>query len=115
MSSREERRFHPHFSKRLKGRGFRSSYSQENYADSRWCLVELTKILECKKNRQQTILPVFYHVDPSDVRNQRNSFGEAFAKLKDRFMDDKKKVEGWEAALKDVADLSGYRLSDGYF
>ena len=51
----------------------------ERYADSKWCLDELTKIMECKKEMDQVVLPVFYHVDPSDVRKQTGSFGKAFA------------------------------------
>lgn len=46
----------------------------ENYGDSRWCLDELVLILDQKKNFNHFVLPVFYHVDPSDVRNQRRSF-----------------------------------------
>ncbi|XP_050260031.1 TMV resistance protein N-like [Quercus robur] len=41
-----------------------------NYASSRWCLTELAKNFECMKKAKLTILPVFYHVDPSDVRNR---------------------------------------------
>ncbi|KAF5468770.1 hypothetical protein F2P56_012897 [Juglans regia] len=53
----------------------------KNYASSTWCLDELLKILDqSKKSKQQRVLPVFYHVDPSDVRNQKESFGEALAK-----------------------------------
>src|SRR5688572_24230829 len=37
------------------------------YADSRWCLHELSRIFECRKR----VLPVFYRVDPSEVRRQR--------------------------------------------
>ena len=40
----------------------------QNYASSPWCLDELIKILECKKN-DQVVLPIFYDVDPSKVRN----------------------------------------------
>ena len=40
----------------------------EKYADSRWCLDELAEIVECKKNKGLKVVPVFYHVDPSDVR-----------------------------------------------
>ena len=36
----------------------------ENYAGSRWCLDELMKIMECKKEMKQTVIPIFYHVDP---------------------------------------------------
>ncbi|KAH0673030.1 hypothetical protein KY284_024117 [Solanum tuberosum] len=51
----------------------------KNYARSRWCLNELVKILKCKEGNGQTVIPVFYDVDPSHVRNQRESFAEAFA------------------------------------
>ncbi|KAL6315859.1 hypothetical protein AAG906_012195 [Vitis piasezkii] len=52
----------------------------KNYAHSKWCLKELTKIMECRVEMGQIVYPVFYHVDPSDVRNQRGSYGEALAK-----------------------------------
>ena len=35
----------------------------KNYAFSAWCLNELVKILECKKNGQ-LVLPIFFKVDP---------------------------------------------------
>ena len=57
----------------------------ENYAFSAWCLDELAKIVECKKN-DQLVRPVFYNVDPSEFRNQKGKFGEALAeheKVKD--------------------------------
>ena len=50
----------------------------QNYVDSRWCLEEVAKIMECRKEYGQIVLPIFYHVDPSDIRKQRGSFGEAF-------------------------------------
>ncbi|KAG2668270.1 hypothetical protein I3760_15G152400 [Carya illinoinensis] len=37
----------------------------KNYAESRWCLDELLKILECKKIKKQIVLPIFYKVKPS--------------------------------------------------
>ncbi|KAG6673416.1 hypothetical protein I3842_16G110800 [Carya illinoinensis] len=81
-----------------------------NYASSSWCLEELTKILECNKTKQQTVLPVFYHVDPSDVRHHRGSFGEALAKHQKRFKEDPK-VQRWKEALQEVADLAGQHLN----
>ena len=44
----------------------------ENFANSKWCLRELAKIMECKRNLQQIVLPVFYEVDPSHIRNQKD-------------------------------------------
>ncbi|KAG7945344.1 hypothetical protein I3843_15G146900 [Carya illinoinensis] len=83
----------------------------KNYSDSRWCLDELLKILACKEAVKQIVLPIFYDVDPSDVRHQKESFGEAFAKLRYKFKDEVK-VTKWGAALEKVANLSGLELGD---
>ncbi|KAJ6861175.1 TMV resistance protein N isoform X2 [Populus alba x Populus x berolinensis] len=37
-----------------------------DYASSPWCLDELVKIVQCMKEMGQTVLPVFYDVDPSE-------------------------------------------------
>ncbi|KAM3731591.1 hypothetical protein ACB098_12G175400 [Castanea mollissima] len=83
-----------------------------NYASSRWCLIELARILKCKKEIGVTVLPVFYHVDPSDVRNQNGILVEAFAKLEKDTRINTKDVQAWKAALKDVGDISGWHLHD---
>ncbi|KAG7945084.1 hypothetical protein I3843_15G135000, partial [Carya illinoinensis] len=80
----------------------------DNYASSTWCFDELMKILECKESKQQKVLPVFYKVEPSTVRQQKNSFKEALAKHEDKFKD--AKVQKWKTALKQAADLSGFHL-----
>ncbi|KAG6628014.1 disease resistance protein RUN1-like isoform X2 [Carya illinoinensis] len=85
----------------------------ENYASSTWCLDELLKILECKKSRQQLVLPVFYHVDPSYVRKQEGSFGKALAKHAEKLNVDMKKLQLWKEALQEVANLSGDHLTNG--
>jgi hypothetical protein len=79
----------------------------ETYASSKWCLDELLKIVECKETKGQIVVPVFYKVDPSDVRHQKNSFEEALAKHEERFKDDIK-LQRWKAALNQVANLSGW-------
>ncbi|XP_024182010.2 disease resistance protein RPV1-like [Rosa chinensis] len=85
----------------------------ENYASSRWCLDELVKILQCRASNKQMVRPVFYKVDPSDVRNQRGSFGEAFAKLDQcRYKDS---IGKWREALSEAANLSGWLFSDGEY
>ncbi|XP_054796179.1 disease resistance protein RUN1-like [Prosopis cineraria] len=80
----------------------------ENYANSTWCLDELQEILECRKKFGRQVFPVFYDVDPSDVRHQRKSFGEALAKHGKRFRKSKDKVEKWRYALSQVSYLSGW-------
>ncbi|XP_024169487.1 disease resistance protein RUN1 [Rosa chinensis] len=83
----------------------------QNYASSRWCLDELVKILECRKSKGQEVRPVFYKVDPSDVRHQSGAFGEAFATLDQCKYKDS--MDKWKAALKEAADLSGWPFNDG--
>ncbi|XP_061990800.1 disease resistance protein RPV1-like isoform X1 [Rosa rugosa] len=80
----------------------------KDYGSSKWCLDELVKILECRKSIQQMVRPVFYKVDPSDIRNHRGSFGQALCKFKDNM----EKVEKWKKALSEAANLSGWTLSE---
>ncbi|MCI31968.1 TMV resistance protein N-like, partial [Trifolium medium] len=77
----------------------------KHYASSSWCLDELTEILKCKKEYGREVIPVFYEVDPSDVRQQRNSYEKDFAKHQER---NRGKVDEWKAALSQVAGLSGW-------
>ncbi|RVW82217.1 TMV resistance protein N [Vitis vinifera] len=53
----------------------------ENYARSTWCLDELVKIMECK-DMGHAVFPIFYHVEPSEVRKQSGRFGEALPVMK---------------------------------
>ena len=83
----------------------------ENYASSKWCLRELVKILDCKRNNGQMIIPVFYRVDPSHVRNQTGSFGAAFVKHEESLKVTKDEVHNWRDVLEKVANLSGWDSS----
>ena len=84
----------------------------ENYASSTWCLDELVKIVECKKN-DQLVLPVFYNVDPSDVRNQKGKFGEALTQHEEKFKDNKK-IQRWRDALHEAANISRWHYKHKY-
>ncbi|XP_062020943.1 disease resistance protein RPV1-like [Rosa rugosa] len=83
----------------------------ENYASSKWCLDELEHILECRRSKNQMVRPIFYKVDPSDVRHQTGKFGEAVGEHERRFKDDMDKVLRWRASLSEAANLSGLRFS----
>ncbi|CAK9174740.1 unnamed protein product, partial [Ilex paraguariensis] len=73
-----------------------------SYASFRWCLEELATICEFKR----LVLPVFYRVDPSDVRRQKGPFEEDFQTLERRFGTEK--VLRWRNAMEEVGGISGW-------
>ncbi|XP_020992150.2 disease resistance protein RUN1-like [Arachis duranensis] len=79
-----------------------------NYADSKWCLQELEDIMRCYNNQTQKVLPVFHHVDPSEVRNQAGRFGEAFEEFIKKNPQNKVKEQDWRKALRDVGSTAGF-------
>ena len=82
----------------------------KHYASSAWCLDELAHIIHCKKDKGVKVLPVFHYVDPSDVRKQSGTFADAFVKLEEK--ENKKRVEKWREALREVGNLAGYHLKN---
>ncbi|KAJ9558761.1 hypothetical protein OSB04_013375 [Centaurea solstitialis] len=95
----------------------------QNYASSTWCLDELVLILEQQlRSPNYFVIPIFYHVEPTDVRKQQNSFGEAMAKHKQRMETEAdaekriewgQKIEQWSEALTKVAGLKGEYIAKG--
>ena len=85
----------------------------KNYAYSTWCLNELIKIIKRKNQKESVVLPIFYHVDPSDIRNQVGSFGDALA-YHERDADQEKKemIQKWRIALRKASNLSGCHVDD---
>ncbi|KAM0048428.1 putative TIR domain, P-loop containing nucleoside triphosphate hydrolase [Helianthus debilis subsp. tardiflorus] len=100
----------------------------KKYASSTWCLDELVKIMECQKTPDQIAFPVFYDVEPTEVRKQSGSVGEAFSKHTNKVVvwkpltknvlkkaharNTNKKLGKWRKALKDAANLSGWELKN---
>ncbi|EXC10452.1 TMV resistance protein N [Morus notabilis] len=74
----------------------------ENYASSPKCLHELVHVLECK-GKGQFVVPVFYHVDPSNLSKQKGS------KVETTFIDE---VDEWRRALEAARSLSGWSSFD---
>ncbi|MCI39630.1 TMV resistance protein N-like, partial [Trifolium medium] len=56
------------------------------------------------------VLPVFYDVDPSDVRRCRGSYGEALDKHEERFNHDEERVNKWRVSLWKAANLVGFHF-----
>ncbi|TQE03562.1 hypothetical protein C1H46_010877 [Malus baccata] len=93
----------------------------KSYAESRWCLDELVKIMECRETLGQQVLPIFYDVDPSHVRKQEGCLAEAFQKHEDGILEEKDdnereakkaRVKQWREALTQAANLSGHHLNN---
>ncbi|KAK1418438.1 hypothetical protein QVD17_27583 [Tagetes erecta] len=80
----------------------------QNYATSTWCLEELCLILKQRRECSHFVLPVFYKVDPSDVRYQNNGFSIE-TKASTRWTDDN--VKRWKMALTQIANLTGEVVS----
>lgn len=77
----------------------------ENYASSSWCLDELVEIMKCKEAWGQTVMTIFYDVNPSSVRNQTGDFGTAFMETCQGKTQEVK--QRWSKALTDVANIEG--------
>ncbi|KAF7851306.1 hypothetical protein BT93_L4134 [Corymbia citriodora subsp. variegata] len=86
----------------------------KNYASSRWCLEELAKIMECKERDGLIVFPVFYKVEPREVRTGRESYRRAIAKHESKFGKNSEKVKKWKKALSKASNLSGWDLKNRY-
>ncbi|XP_076949717.1 disease resistance protein RPV1-like [Bidens hawaiensis] len=75
----------------------------KNYACSSWCLDELVKIMECQKTKEKTAYPVFYDLEPTEVRHQGGAVGKAFVKL-----EYEEAAGRWRDALKKASILDGW-------
>ncbi|KAM1015071.1 hypothetical protein ACFX2A_045921 [Malus domestica] len=65
--------------------------------------------MRCLEEQEGKIVcPIFYDVDPSQVRKQKGSFGEAFQKYERD--EDPNEVKQWREDLKASADLGGWNL-----
>jgi len=82
----------------------------ENYPSSRWCLEELVKIIEWKEKYRHIVIPVFYAVDPTDVRHQKKSYEDALAEHEKKYI--LSRVQKWRHALNKCANFSGIKSLD---
>ncbi|KAG2263908.1 hypothetical protein Bca52824_070987 [Brassica carinata] len=77
----------------------------KNYASSSWCLNELVEIYKSFNELNQMVIPVFYNVDPSEVRKQTGEFGKIFEGTCNGKTEDQK--QRWMQALAEVANMAG--------
>uniref|UniRef100_M4DSB9 TIR domain-containing protein n=1 Tax=Brassica campestris TaxID=3711 RepID=M4DSB9_BRACM len=77
-----------------------------NYASSTWCLEELVEIMKCREELGQTVMAIFYKVDPSDVKKLTGDFGSVFRKTCEGKGEED--IGRWKQALEKVATIAGY-------
>ncbi|KAG0622240.1 hypothetical protein M758_3G083200 [Ceratodon purpureus] len=80
----------------------------KRYAESKYCLKELVAMMRSGK----PVIPVFYGVEPVDLRWVENGpFAEAFEKHKSRGRTETKMQE-WRDALQALSEITGFRSAD---
>ncbi|KAI3431969.1 SET domain-containing protein [Psidium guajava] len=87
----------------------------EDYCSSKWCLRELAQMLKCRKSGEQIVLPIFYKMEPSQLRHLTGRLGNAINAHKANL--DENVVKEWEEALKEVSSLKGWeskKISNGH-
>lgn len=90
--------------KAIKGSKLSVIIFSKNYATSTWCLDELVQILKCNKKKAKRVIPIFYGVDPSHIRNQDGDYQIPSKGSKNN----KKKTRAWKDALRKAGNLSGW-------
>lgn len=74
------------------------------FLTSTYVLSNLLTILEHQQKGPRVVYPLFYEISPYDLNSNKNY--ERF------FLQDE--PNRWQAALKEIAQMSGYMLTDKY-
>lgn len=89
---------------------FHIAIFSKNYAESRWCLDELVLMLKSRA----TILPIFFNVEPSQLRwvgeDNDGWYAEALRNHQRNQRHDFKTIQTWRESLSRVAEISGFEL-----
>jgi len=87
----------------------------QTYSQSSWCLNQLQQIIKGHENYSRHVLPVYYEIQPSDVRLQKGDFGKAFKATAHQTFSGQELEHGmsrWSHALTKAANLFGWDESN---
>ncbi|XP_059064075.1 disease resistance protein Roq1-like [Cryptomeria japonica] len=82
-----------------------------NYAQSPWCLAELSFMLKTGAK----VIPIFYHVEPSDLRwieQGKGKYAHAFSDHRKKGRYTQEKLNEWKKALHDISFHSGHEVKN---
>lgn len=89
-------------------------FFSKKYASSKWCLNKLVKIKYTitTDDEDKKVLPVFYHVKPSEVGHQSGSFEDAFSDHEKDVNQEKEMIRKWRMVLERAAKLVGCHVDN---
>lgn len=79
----------------------------KRYLASGLCLNELAKMDELAKEGKLLVIPVFYQVISSDMKNLKGECGRCFREMRKRHEDEPNNVRKWETSLMSMAETIG--------
>ncbi|KAF8087785.1 hypothetical protein N665_0567s0010 [Sinapis alba] len=91
--------------KAIKGSTIAVVVVSPDYPASLWCLEELVMILKLEREKSITVVPIFYEVEPNDLKRQTGKLVKQFKKHETRHSIET--VNSWRDALNRLATLSG--------
>ncbi|XP_048141140.1 TMV resistance protein N-like [Rhodamnia argentea] len=82
------------------------------YASSQWCLRELTQIVAntSKSEGKKEILPIFFDVEPDDVKLKTPLYRNAILNLEREKKLSNEQVDAWREALMEVDAIKGWEV-----
>jgi len=87
----------------------------KTYSESAWCLHQLQKIIKWHQTYCRYVLPVYYEIEPSDVRLQKGDFGKAFKATAQQIFSGQQlehAMSRWSHALTKTANFFGWDESN---
>lgn len=79
----------------------------KRYMESKWCLNELVKIKECVDEKKLVAIPIFFKVDPVELKELLDDACESRGNVHETHI-----TEKWKVALKSVTSKMGLALNE---